>query len=82
MGLDVQREIGILKYAWMEKETYVSWLWELLVTERFMEGCVDVVVQMLRDMKFLFHWVIGGRLMIHPHTSGTKREAMERSLCY
>lgn len=48
----------------------------VLTIERLIDGCDDAdadgVVQMQRDMELVRHWENGGRLVIQPHTSGTK----------
>lgn len=48
----------------------------VLTIERLIDGCDDAdadgVVQMQRVMELVRHWENGGRLLIQPHTSGTK----------
>lgn len=77
MGFEVQRDIGMWKSAKIVKETNGFWFWGLLMIESFNEVFVDFEVQMQRHMVFVLHRENGGRLVIHPHTSRTKLEAME-----
>lgn len=60
-GFEVQRKIGILKSATMEKESFWDWLFFAMV--RLSDGCDEFIVEhKVRDIEPVFHCDIGGRL--------------------
>jgi hypothetical protein len=48
---------------------------EFLLIERNINGCLEVDVQMHKDMELVFHWEKGGSLLIQAQISGTKAGA-------